>query len=185
MLEKLTNDLRTACDLSLRLPKVDQQYVIMADASFYAAGYVLMIEDYTTNEDNQELKVYAPVSFGSRIFHPNQLKFSIYAKEFFAVHFALDNFANIIWGCKKPVLILTDNRSITRFFETKIIPPTLWNALDHVLSFDITLGDIPGKANLAADYLSRTHKPEREARATHQLTRTDARNRNQHSSRYT
>ena len=49
----------------------------MADASFYAAGYVLMIEDYTTNEDNQELKVYEPVSFGSRIFHPNQLNFSI------------------------------------------------------------------------------------------------------------
>ena len=45
LLEKLTNDLRTACDLSRRLPKVDQQYVIMADASFYAAGYVLMIED--------------------------------------------------------------------------------------------------------------------------------------------
>ena len=130
MLEKLTNDLRTACDLSLRLPKVDQPFVIMGDASFYAAGYVLMIEDYTTNEVNQELKFYAPVSFGSRVFHPNQLKLSIYAKEFFAVHFALETFANILWGCKKPVLILTDNRSVTRLFQTKIIPPTLWNALD-------------------------------------------------------
>ena len=157
MLEKLTNDLRTACDLSLRLPKVDQQYVIMADASFYAAGYVLMLEDYTTNDDNQELKTYASVSFGSRILYPNQLKFSIYAKEFLAVHFALDTFANIIWGCKKPILILTVKRSVNRFFQTKIIPPTLWNALDHVLSFDIILGHIPGKANLAADYLSRIH----------------------------
>ena len=156
VLENLTNDLRTACDRSLRLPKVDQQYVIMADESFYTAGYILMIEDYTTNEDNQELKVYAPVSFGSRNFHQNQLKLSIYGKEF-AVNFALDTFANIIWGCKKPVLILTDNRSVTRFFQTKIIPPTLWNALDHVLSFDIILGHIPGKANLAADYLSRIH----------------------------
>ena len=147
MLEKLTNDLSTACDLSLRLPKVDRQYVIMADASFYAAGHVLMIEEYTTNDDNQELKIYAPVSFGSRIFHPNQLKLSIYAKEFLAVHFALDTFANIICGCKKLILILTDNRSVNRFFQTKIIPPTLWNALDHVLSFDIILGHIPGKAN--------------------------------------
>ena len=118
MLEKLPNDLRKACDLSRRLTKVEQQYVIMADASFYAAGYVLMIEEYTTNEDNQELKVYAPVSFGSRIFHPNQLKLLIYAKEFLAVHFALDIFVNIIWGCKKPVLILTDNRSVARFFQT-------------------------------------------------------------------
>ena len=109
----------------------------MADASSYAAVYVLMIEDYKTNENNQELKVDAPVNFGSRILHPNQLKLSIYAKEFFTVQFALDTFANFIWGCIKPVLILTDNRSVTRFFQTKIIPPTLWNALDHVLSFDI------------------------------------------------
>ena len=79
MLEKLTNDLGTACDLSLRLPKVDQQYVIMADASSYAARYLLMTEHYTTNEDNQELKVYAPVSFRSRTFQPNQLELSIYA----------------------------------------------------------------------------------------------------------
>ena len=57
----------------------------MADASFYAAVYVLMIEDHTTDEDNQELKVYAPVSFGYRIFHPNQLKLSIYAKKFLAI----------------------------------------------------------------------------------------------------
>ena len=158
MLKKLTQDLQSACEISLRLPMTNRQYVIMADASFYAAGFVLMIEDYTqTANGTSEHKIYAPVSFGSRIFKPNQLKMSIYAKEFLAVHFALDMFANILWGCEKPVLVLTDNRAVTRFFQTKIIPPTPWNALDHVLSFDIILGHIPGKANLAADYLSRIH----------------------------
>ena len=87
MMKKLPNDLRTACDLSLRLPKVG-----------YVSGYVLMIEDYTINEDNQELKVYPPVRFGSRIFRPNQLKLLIYAKVYLAVHFVIDTFANIIWG---------------------------------------------------------------------------------------
>ena len=159
MLEKLTNDLQTACEMSLKLPKTNKQYVIMTDASFYAAGFVLMIEDYTDkkHDQNAETKPYAPVSFGSRIFQPNQLKMSIYAKEFLAVHFALDTFGNLIWGCEKPVLILTDNQAVTRFFQTKIIPPSLWNALDHVLSFEIILGHIPGKANMAADYLSRIH----------------------------
>ena len=52
---------------------------------------------------------------------------------------------------------MTDNRSVTSFSQTKMIPSTLWNALDHVLSFAIILGHIPRKANLAADYLSRTH----------------------------
>ena len=82
---------------------------------------------------------------------------SLYAKEFFAVHFALDMFANILWGFEKLVLVLTDNRAVNRSFQTKIIPPTLWNALDHKLSFDIILGHIPRKLNFAADYLSRIH----------------------------
>ena len=57
MLKKLTQDLQSACEISLRLPMTNRQYVIMADASFYAAGFVLMIEDYTqtangTSEQN-------------------------------------------------------------------------------------------------------------------------------------
>ena len=59
----------------------NRQYVIMADASFYAAGFVLMIEDYTqTANGPSEHKIYAPVRFGSRIFKANELKLSTYAK---------------------------------------------------------------------------------------------------------
>ena len=50
MLKKLTQDLKSACEISLRLPMTNRQYVIMADASFYAAGFVLMTEDYTQTE---------------------------------------------------------------------------------------------------------------------------------------
>ena len=60
-------------------------------------------------------------------------------------------------GIKKPVLSLKDKRSAIRFFQTKIITPTFRNALEHVLSFHITLGHIPGKADLAAEYQSRIH----------------------------
>ena len=49
-LTKLTQDLHSACDVSLRLPMTNRQYAIMAEASFYAAGFVLMIEDYTQTE---------------------------------------------------------------------------------------------------------------------------------------
>ena len=47
LLKKLTQDLQSACEMSLRLPMTNRQYVIMADESFYAAGFVLMIEDHT------------------------------------------------------------------------------------------------------------------------------------------
>ena len=60
--------------MSLRLPKTDKKYVIMADASFYAAGYVKMIEDYTVNEKNDGTKIYAPVTFGSK--YSNQINLS-------------------------------------------------------------------------------------------------------------
>ena len=53
------------------------------------------------------------------------------------------------------MIILTDNKSVTRFFQTKIIPPTLWNACDYVIQFNFTIAHIPGKNNTAADYLSR------------------------------
>ena len=53
------------------------------------------------------------------------------------------------------MIILTGSKSGTRFFQTKINPPTLWNARDHVIQFNFTTAHIPGKNNSAADYLSR------------------------------
>ena len=156
-LEKLREDLAQACKMSLRLPKPNAQYVIMADASFYSAGYVLLVEDYIRDQKDREMKTYMPVSFGSKIFNPTHLKLSIYAKEFLAVHFAFDAFAHILWESTKPVLVLTDNRSLTRLFQAKTIPSSLWTCIDHVLNFNFILGHIPGKSNLAADYLSRTY----------------------------
>ena len=155
--ETLKTDLAKSCDTALRLPQPHKQYVIMADASFYAAGFVLMIEDYLEDQAGKTVKKYVPVSFGSKIFNPTHLKLSIYAKEFLAVHFAFDSFAHILWESSKPTIVLTDNRSLTRFFQAKTIPSSLWSCVDHVLNFNFILGHIPGKANLAADYLSRMH----------------------------
>ena len=80
---------------------------------------------------------------------------SIYAKEFLAIYMAFKEFGHIFWGATKPVIIMTDSKSVTRFFQTKKIPPPLWNAWDFVLQFNFTIAHIPGKMNTAADYLSR------------------------------
>ena len=154
-LDVLKTDLRNATNSTLRLAKPGLQYVLLCDASYHGTGFVLMIEDYLFDQQGKEKKVYAPVSFGSRLFGPTQLKFSVYYKEFLALYFALDHFAHFIWGATKPVLVLTDNRSLTQFFQSKSIHPSLWNCLDRVLSFNILLAHIPGKANSAADFLSR------------------------------
>ena len=80
---------------------------------------------------------------------------SIYAKEFLAICYAFKEVGHIFWGTPQPVIILTDNKSVTRFFQTKIIPLPLWNACGFVIQFIFIIAHIPGKNNTAADYLSR------------------------------
>ena len=83
------------------------------------------------------------------------MSLTMYAKEFLAMHFAFDEFAHILWGVKKPTIVMTDNKALTRFFQFKRIPPKLWNYCDQALQFDFVLAHVPGVENLAADYLSR------------------------------
>ena len=68
---------------------------------------------------------------------------------------AFKEFGHIFWGATKPVIIMTDSKSVIRFFQTKRIPPPLWNACAFVLQFNFTIAHIPGKMNTAADFLSR------------------------------
>ena len=64
-------------------------------------------------------------------------------------------FAHILWEATQPTIVLTDNKSVTRFFQTKVIPPALWNACDYVLQFNFKIAHIAGSVNTAADFLSR------------------------------
>ena len=150
----INENLANAAKMSLRLPLPDKQLVIMCDASEHAAGYVLLIEDYTETNDGPT-KSYAPVAFGSQRFTEGQMSLTMYAKEFLAMHFAFDEFAHILWGVKKPTIVMTDNKALTRFFQSKRIPPKLWNYCDQALQFDFVLAHVPGVKNPAADYLSR------------------------------
>ena len=68
---------------------------------------------------------------------------------------AFFEFAHILWEATKPTIVLTDNKSATRFLQTKAIPPALWNACDYVLQFNFPIAHIAGSVNTAADFLSR------------------------------
>ena len=112
--------------------------------------------DFLLDQQGKEKKVNAPLSIEFRFFFGlTQLNFSVYYKELHALYFALDHFAQFKWGATKTVLVLTDNRSLTQFFQSKRIHSSLWICLDRVLSFNILRAHIPGKANSTADFLSR------------------------------
>ena len=64
-------------------------------------------------------------------------------------------FAHILWEATKPTIVLTDNKSVTRFFQTKAIPPTIWNACDYVLQFNSKIAHNAASVRTAAEFLSR------------------------------
>ena len=147
--------LAEACGHALRQPIAGKQYVLMTDASFRASGYALMIEDNDNKKILSKRKTFAPVAFGSRVFSPSQLKMSIYCKEFLAIYHAFLEYSHSLWETTLPTLVLTDNRSVTRFFQTKTTPPALWNACDYVLQFKFRIMHVAGSQNTAAEFLSR------------------------------
>ena len=122
--------LSDACELALKQAIPGKQLFLMTDASLRSAGYALMIEDNPDQKIQSTRKTYAPVAFSSKIFSPAQLKMSTYSKEFLAIYMAILEFAHILWETTKPTFVLTDNKSVTRFFQTKAIPPALWIACD-------------------------------------------------------
>ena len=150
--DSVNKSLSDACQLVLKQPIPGKQLVLMTDASFRSAG---MIEDNPDQKIQSKRKTYAPVAFGSKIFSPAQLKMSIYSIEFLANYTAFLEFAHILWETTKTTIVLTDNKSVTRFFQTKAIPPFLWNACDYELQFNFKIAHIAGSVNTAAELLSR------------------------------
>ena len=57
---------------------VPELAVTMCDVSVHAAGYVLLIEDYTETNDGKK-KTYAPLAFGSQRFTEGQMSLTMYA----------------------------------------------------------------------------------------------------------
>ena len=148
--------LENSCQLALKQPLKNKQLIVMSDASFTAAGYAIMIEDDPNQKLQSKRKTYAIIDFGSKTFNPTQTKMSIYAKEFLSIYFAFVEFGHLMWGSTFPVIVLTDNRSVTRLFQTKKIPPAFWNECDYVLQYNFVIAHVAGTMNTAADFLSRT-----------------------------
>ena len=152
--DSVNKALSDACQLALKQPIPGKQLVLMTDASFRSAGYALMIEDNPDQKIQSKRKTYAPVAFGSKILSPAQLKMSIYSKDFLVIYMAFLEFAHVLWETTKPTIVLTDNKSVTRFFQTKANPPSLWNACDYVLQFNFKIAHLAGSVNTAAGLLS-------------------------------
>ena len=68
---------------------------------------------------------------------------------------AILEFAHFLWEASKPTIVLTDNKSVNRFFQTETNPPPLWKSCDYVLQLNFKMAHIAGSVNTAAEFLSR------------------------------
>ena len=68
---------------------------------------------------------------------------------------AFFEFAHFLWETTKPTIVLTDRKSETRFFQTKVFPTARQNACDYVLQLNFKTAQIAGSVNAAADFFSR------------------------------
>ena len=105
---EINQDLDWCIQLALKQPLTNKQLVVMSDASFTAAGFAILTEDDTSQKFISVKKSYALIAHGSKTF-TLQLKMSIYAKEFLAIHYASKEFGHTFWGTPKPIMILTVN----------------------------------------------------------------------------
>ena len=126
----------------MKLPLPDKQLVVMCDASEHATGYVLLIEDYSEPQSGS-LKKYALDASGSKKFQGGQISLTMYGEYFVAMHSAFDKFGRILWGAKKPIIVMTDNKALTRFVQAKHIPPSLWNFCDQTVQFNFIMAQVP------------------------------------------
>ena len=74
---EINRDLDRCSQLDLRQPLPNQQLVLTTDASFTAAGYVILTEDDPNQKYTSVKNSYAPIAYGSKTFIPSQLKMSI------------------------------------------------------------------------------------------------------------
>ena len=125
----------------------------MTVAKLKGAGYALILEDNPIQKIQSTRKAFAPVAFGSKIVSIF-LEMSNYSKKVLAIYMVFLEFAHILWEASKRTIVLTDYKSVTRFFKTEI-PPSLWNASDYGLQFNFKKAYIAGSVNTAADFLSR------------------------------
>ena len=114
-----------------------------------------MIEYNPDQKIQSKRKTYAPVLFGSKVFSPHNSKCQFTRKKFWLNTWHFLSLHTFCGKQPKPTVVLKDTKSVTRFFQTKTIPPSLWNANDYVLQFNFKIAHFAGSVNTAAIFFSR------------------------------
>ena len=129
----------------LAFPDVNKQFIISADASGHAIGYVLEQKDNTG-------KMRA-ISYGGRALHGHELKWTVSEQECLAVIEAIKAFRPYIEN--NHFLIYSDHKALKWIQSVKLSAGRLARWSLFLQGFSFTIHHRPGKQNKVADSLSR------------------------------
>ena len=129
----------------LTFPDYTLPFTMCTDASALGIGAVLMQQS-----DGKHQQV---IAYASRVLTPAESKYSVTHLESLAVVWALKHFREIIFGY--PITIYTDHAAVTHLFQGKNLTGRLARWYLTIQEFSPTIKYLPGKANAAADALSR------------------------------
>ena len=142
--DSVNKTLSDACELALKQPIAGKQLVLLKDASFRYDGYSLLIEVNPDQNILSEWKTYAPGVVCIENFLPRATQDVLLLKRYLSIYMAILEFAHILWETMRPTNVLTDNKCVTSFSQTKALPPALRIACHYMLQFNFKRTHIAG-----------------------------------------
>ena len=129
----------------LTFPDYQLPFIMCTDASGLGIGAVLM----------QQKEGHHPqvIAYASRVLTAAESKYSVTHLEALAVIWGLKHYRDIIYGYD--ITVHTDHSAVTSLFQTKNLTGRLARWFITLQQFNPTLKYLPGRANSAADALSR------------------------------
>ena len=128
----------------LRLPKLDEPFILQTDASDNGIGAVLLQE-----EDG----VKFPIAFASKKLLSRERNYSVIEKECLAIVWSIDKFHRYLFGSK--FILETDHEPLRYLQTAKTLNPRIMRWALKLQPYSFRIVAIRGRDNIGADCLSR------------------------------
>ena len=128
----------------LKLPDHSKPFILRTDPSNYGLGAALM--------QQHDERLY-PVAYVSKKLAPAETKYSTLKKGCLGIVWGITKF--LLYFAGKPFILQTDHQPLAYISKTKYQNDRIMRWALALQGYDYTLQDIPGRDNVAADYLSR------------------------------
>ena len=128
----------------LRMPKIDESYILRTDASDIGVGAVLLQEF----QDG-----LFPIAYASKKLLPREQNYSVIERECLGIVFGVNKFQRYLYG--KMFTLQTDHAPLGWLMRSKLQNARCMRWALYLQAYRFNIEVIKGKENVGSDYLSR------------------------------